>query len=83
MILNFCESKNISLLGFNDDDKMFVKFANDDKKSITYKSIIYYMAMGHFYIITDEKVVRHISQTHKDGVCFSKQLISNNNEIMK
>jgi hypothetical protein len=74
MLLHLCKSKNISLLGFDDNDKLFVKFANDDKKTKKYKSIIYYMAMTHLYIITDESVVRHISQTHKNGVNFSSQL---------
>jgi len=69
MLLEFCKSKNISLLGFNSNDKMFVKFANDDKRTKKYKSIVYYMAMGHFYILTDEKVVRHLSQSYKEGNC--------------
>jgi len=71
MLLKFCKSKNISILGFNDADKVFVKCAYDAKRKQKYKSIIYYMAMGHFYIITDEKIVRHLSQSHKNGICFA------------
>ena len=76
MILYLCKQKNISSLGFDQSDKLFVKHTQDDSKSKTYRAIIFYMFFNHFYLINDEETVRHLSQCFKES-CVIKKWIWN------
>ncbi len=66
MILHFCQEKNISCLGFDQRDNLFVKYCRDEKRTRKYPSLIYYACVGHFYIITDPKIVAYISKSFAD-----------------
>ena len=72
LLLEFCKTKNISLLGYNQTENIFVKHSVEKGHgSKKYRAIVFYMIMNHFYIINDEETVRHITQCAKDGVCVS------------
>ncbi len=67
MILYLCKQKNISCLGFDQSDKLFMKHTQDDRSSKNYKAIVFYMFFNHFYLINDEETVRHLSQCFKES----------------
>jgi hypothetical protein len=75
MISYFCEVKNIPCLGLDQKNKMFVKFARDENKSKKYCSLIFYMCVGHFYIINNIDAVREISQTFKENNVISTSIL--------
>ena len=66
MILHFCKDKQISCLGFDQNNKLFIKHTSD-RGSKNYRAIIFYMFLNHFYLITDESVIRHISHSFKES----------------
>jgi hypothetical protein len=74
MILYLCKQKNISCIGFDQNNSVFIKNVRDEKKSKTYRTIIFYMFLNHFYLINDEKTVAHISQKFKQNTTFTTQL---------
>ena len=76
MIKYFCQSKNISCLGLDQKNKVFVKHTRDEKIGHKYNSIIFYYAVGHFYIINDKDAVRHISQTFKENNAITTSLLN-------
>ena len=71
VLLEFCKQKNISLLGYNQNENLFVKHTQDKNGSKKYRAIVFYMFMNHFYIINDEATVRHLTQSAKEGLCIS------------
>ena len=71
VLLEFCRQKNISLLGYNQNENLFVKHTQDKNGSKKYRAIVFYMFMNHFYIINDEATVRHLTQSAKEGLCIS------------
>jgi 5-methylcytosine-specific restriction endonuclease McrA len=75
MLLYFCKELNIPLLGLDQKSKSFVKFVRDEHGNKKYRSILFYMCVGHFYLINDEKAVRHISQSFKDNTITTTTLI--------
>lgn len=68
MILKFCKSKNISCLGLDQRSNMFVKNVADKRRGRKYKkSLIFYMCVGHMYIITNKDALRSLSITYANG----------------
>jgi 5-methylcytosine-specific restriction endonuclease McrA len=67
MILYLCKEKNISCLGFDQRDRVFVKHAADKAKGRKYPVIIFYMCMSHFYLITDKEAILSLSATFRQG----------------
>ena len=78
MILYLCKQKNISCLGFDQSDKLFVKYTQDDSKSKTYRAIVFYMFFNHFYLINDEETVRHLSQCFKESCVIKMDMMEQN-----
>jgi hypothetical protein len=76
MIKYFCKVKNISCLGLDQKSKAFVKHIRDEKIGHNYNSIIFYYAVGHFYIINDKDAVRHISQTFKENNSLTTSILN-------
>jgi len=76
MIKYFCQDKNISCLGLDQKNKVFVKHTRDEKIGHKYNSIIFYYAVGHFYIINDKDAVRHISQTFKENNAITTSILN-------
>ncbi len=77
MILYLCKQKNISCLGFDQSDKLFVKHTQDDRSSKNYRAIIFYMFFNHFYLINDEETVRHLSQCFKESCVIKMDMEQN------
>ena len=75
MVLYLCKNKNISLLGYDQNENNFIKFTANKNGSKKYRAVVFYMYMSHFYIITDEATVRHISQSEKDNSMFTTDLL--------
>ena len=71
MILYLCEKKNISCIGLDQSENVFVKNVSDQNKSKTYRSILFYMFLSHFYLINDESTVAHITHKFKQNFHFS------------
>jgi hypothetical protein len=75
MLIYLCKKMNIPCLGLDQNTQKFAKYVRDENKAKKYKSVIFYMAMGHFYLINDEKAVRHISQSFKDNNMITSSII--------
>jgi hypothetical protein len=82
MILHFCKSKNISCLGFDQRDNMFMKYCRDEKRTRKYNAIIFYACVGHFYIITDKKAVAHISNCFAEKTYVKSSFTIENKEAL-
>lgn len=67
MIEYLCKQKNISCLGFDQNEFKFIKHVQDKHKAKKYKAIIYYCVLNHFYLIEDEDTIRSITQHFKNG----------------
>jgi len=80
MLLNVCKKLNISLLGYDENNKSFVRFTPDRTKR-QYKAIVYQMALGHFYIITDTNIINSLTASLSDT--FFKDLTIENTEEEK
>lgn len=80
MILYFCKEKNIPCLGFDQKNKLFVKYVRDENKIKKYNSLIFIQAVGHFYIINDTDTVRHISQSFKENVTITTSILQEDRE---
>ena len=50
MILYLCKQKNISCLGFDQSDKLFLKYSSD-RSSKTYRAILFYVLMLMFHML--------------------------------
>jgi hypothetical protein len=68
MLLYICKKINISLLGYDDNNKMFVRFTPDRTKH-KYKSIAFQMALQHFYIITNTDIINSLTASISN-TCF-------------
>ena len=68
MLLYVCKKVNISLLGYDDYNKMFVRFTPDRTKH-KYKSIVFQMALQHFYIITNTDIINSLTASISN-TCF-------------
>lgn len=79
MIEQLCWMMNASCLGFDQNSSVFVKFSQIIRRKLTpdeekqgkttgkgKKSIVFYCAMAHLYLITDDKLILSITQTFKD-----------------
>ena len=80
MIEYFCKDRNMSCLGFCQDNKLFVKTQQDDTKSKSYRAIVFYMFMGHFYAIDDAKTIASLSQQCKEGGVFISNMNNDDKE---
>jgi hypothetical protein len=65
MIREVCKELNTSCLGFDQSDKEFIRYRQNRDGSKKYKAVVFYMAMEHFYIMTDEKVIRSLTHLEK------------------
>ena len=81
ILLNVCKKLNISLLGYDENNKSFVRFTPDRTKHKGYKAIVYQMALGHFYIITDTNIINSLTASLSDT--FFKNLSIENTEEEK
>ena len=80
MILYFCKIKNISLLGLDQKSNVFVKYVRDETKAKNYKSIIFYIAMNHFYLIDDPKIIKSLSSKFANNSVVKTNLQDTNND---
>ena len=67
MILQICDEKNISCLGFDQQNNNFVKHTADQTKKRKFRPIIFYCFMSHFYIITNKDIVLSISAAFRQN----------------
>jgi hypothetical protein len=70
MILYVCREKNISCIGFDQTNNIFIKHTRDETKAKTYRAIIFYMFCSHFYLVSDEPTVRSISACFRENNTF-------------
>ena len=83
MIQYLCQVKNISCLGFDENNKEFVKHSLDRSKGKgKYKAIIFYMFMGHFYGINDTETILSLTRASQAGTITVSSL-SNEKEVEK
>ena len=79
MIQYLCQVKNISCLGFDENNKEFVKHTLDRSKGKgNYKAIIFYMFMGHFYGISDTETILSITRASQ-----SNSITTSNMSVVK
>lgn len=85
MILNVCQQRNISCLGFDQRDNNFVKFTADHNKCHKFRPIVFYMFMSHFYLLTDPKAIASISATFRqnNNVFHSSMEVGENNKTVE
>lgn len=77
LLLYLCQKMNISLLGLDQNDNKFVKYTKTNDGTRAYKSIIFYMVLGHFYLINDKDAVNSISHAFQEGHKVSTSLLNN------
>ena len=80
MILYLCKQKNISCIGLDQSENVFVKNVSDQNKSKTYRSIVFYMFLTHFYLINDQTTVSHITNKFKQNFHFTTTITTEKHE---
>ena len=62
-ILHICKSKDISMYGFDQSRKCFIKHLS---KSQNYKALVYYLCNTHMYLVSDSNEIKSLVETSKD-----------------
>ena len=60
MLEDVCKELKASCMGFDQTSKNFVKYIAT--KSHNYKAVYFYIALNHFYLITDSDAIAHIKE---------------------
>lgn len=66
MLLHLAKKRNMSMYGFDWNNKLFVKHVCD-QKTANYAPFVYVLANNHCYVITDKKAIKSIYERSKDG----------------
>jgi hypothetical protein len=62
--MEVCKTMNITLLGYDENDNLFVKQTRSSTGRHS-RAIVLYMAFQHFYIITDKQTIKSLCQVNK------------------
>lgn len=61
-ILHICKTKDISMYGFDQSKKCFIKHIS---KNQNYKALVYYLCNTHMYLVSDSAEVKSLVETSK------------------
>jgi hypothetical protein len=74
MILHMCKARNITCIGYDQNENTFVKHIADSTKKRKFKPIYFYLFMGHFYIITDPDIIKSMSAIERENNGFKSSI---------
>ena len=68
MLKYVAEKLNFSLLGFDSNTIEFVRNTPNRNQRKDLKAIVFYMALEHFYIITDTSIINSLTRANCDYI---------------